>query len=292
MSTYFPGISPVPDPATQAELRTAEAAEAVEARQRHAANMAEKWERRAKYSLDPTDKRQAEARAEEWRRRQMGLPHVFDDTPSEIVNWPKAGRKITTEEFKSVREYAQTKGITLRGVKGSDMDLDLVRNAVDKTSEIVNKYGIQDRMAEPFTLDFSHTLDSADFAVTYPGTKHLIYFNRDAFRSAEALVEAYLAGGRFVPGTTCRSIPYHEMGHIIADIFDIDPLPIAKKISGKTTAKEVSEYVMEHLSIYAGARLDGSEIISECYSAVFSGVQNDFALRFVSECDKIIATRR
>ena len=67
MSTYFPGISPVPDPATQAELRTAEAAEAVEARQRHAENMAEKWERRAKYSLDPTDKRQAEARAEEWK---------------------------------------------------------------------------------------------------------------------------------------------------------------------------------------------------------------------------------
>ncbi len=67
MSTYFPGISPVPDTPTKKELRQADAAEAEEARQQNAERMAERWDRRAKYSLDPGDRRAAEARAEEWR---------------------------------------------------------------------------------------------------------------------------------------------------------------------------------------------------------------------------------
>ena len=66
-TTYFPGITEKPDTPTKSELRQAEKAEAEEARQQNAENMAEKWERRAKYSLDPADKRQAEARAAEWR---------------------------------------------------------------------------------------------------------------------------------------------------------------------------------------------------------------------------------
>lgn len=473
-TTYFPGITSVPDKPSREELREAEAAEAEEAKQQNAERMAEKWDRRAQHSLDPGDKRAAEARAAEWREeaeqlakkdssdiqyemtrlspekqkdvrdtldrlnseyesglrsvvddarsfgpegvrsrfeygdgsmhleatgdleivahefghsiaskkaekmgvasydpqfwkemrklhkeykeqihrfgnrqfaldemgyaddidefiaeafsaakfpelganaliedrtyadraleiidryfrkepRAMGLPKAFDDSFGERITWPKAGKKITTQEFKEVREYAQTKGITLRGVKGSDVDLDLLRNAVDKTSEIISKYDLQAKLGEPFTLDFSHALYSADFAVTYPGTKHLIYFNRDAFRSAEALAEAYMEGGRFVPGATYKSIPYHEMGHLIADIFDINPLPIAKRISGETTWPGLREYLKKNLSIYSADAADGSEIIAECYSAVFSGTNNEFALRFVAECDKIIATRR
>ena len=76
-TTYFPGVTSVPDPATKEELREAEAAEAEEARQQNAERMAERWGRRAKYSLDPGDRRQAEARAEEWREdvaEYYGIP--------------------------------------------------------------------------------------------------------------------------------------------------------------------------------------------------------------------------
>ena len=66
-TTYFPGITTVPDPATKGELQEAEKAEAEEARQQLAERMAERWGRRAKYSLDPADERAAEARAAEWR---------------------------------------------------------------------------------------------------------------------------------------------------------------------------------------------------------------------------------
>lgn len=71
-TTYFPGITTVPDPATEDDLREAEQAEDIEQRRQHAERMAEKWDRRAKYSLDPADKHASEARAEEWREAAEG----------------------------------------------------------------------------------------------------------------------------------------------------------------------------------------------------------------------------
>ena len=225
-------------------------------------------------------------------RRRMGRPELFDQPKTEKNEWPKEGEKIKPEQFKEIRAYADEKGVTLRGVKNSDVDLDLVQNAIDKTSEILDKYGLRELLPGPFTLDFSHILKSGDFATTYPRTTHVIYFNKDAFRSVDALKKAYLEGGLFVPGTSYLSIPYHEMGHIIADVYEIDPLKIARRLTGKETADDILDYVTKNLSKYAGAYKDGREIISECFSAVYSGIDNDFALRFVEECDKIITNKR
>lgn len=64
-TTYFPGVTTVPDPAAEEEIRAGAEAEQQEAREQYAGRMAERWDRRAKYSLDPGNKRQAEARATE-----------------------------------------------------------------------------------------------------------------------------------------------------------------------------------------------------------------------------------
>ena len=68
-TTYFPGVTSVPDPATKEELHEAERAEAEEGKRQNAERMAERWNRRAEYSLDPDNKRAAQARAEEWRKK-------------------------------------------------------------------------------------------------------------------------------------------------------------------------------------------------------------------------------
>ena len=178
----------------------------------------------------------------------------------------------------------------LAGVKNSDLDLELVRDAIDRTAEMIKEYDIQNRIDYPFTMDFSNPLRPQDFAESYPGTKHIIYFNRDAYRSKEALEKEYKkleSEGFFVRGTTYKSIPYHEIGHIIADIFGINSIEIAKQITGLDTEKKVLDHVAENLSIYA-SKPGGDEIISECFSAVYSGVNNDFALKFFDECSKII----
>lgn len=219
---------------------------------------------------------------------------VSDDSSSDVTQWPPPGEKITDKAFKEIRKYANEKGIQLAGVKKSDLDLRLVQDAIDKVAEVLDRYRIREKLDYPFTMDFSHVLRDDDFAESYPGTSHIIYFNKNAYRSLDALKKEYEKREEknfFVKGTDYRAIPYHEMGHIIADIFNINPLDLAKKITGLQDEKDVLDRMIEVLSEYA-SKLGGDEIIAECYSAVLSGINNEFALKFTQECDKIILEER
>ncbi|MDO5138572.1 MAG: hypothetical protein Q4D71_08980 [Oscillospiraceae bacterium] len=69
-------------------------------------------------------------------------------------------------------------------------------------------------------------------------------------------------------------------------------MAIAKRILGTATDVDTLEEVKKQLSRYAADAEDGSEIISECFSAVYGGADNSFALRFLEECDKIISRKR
>ena len=67
-TTYFPWISSAPDPdAKKSELKAAVAAEKEENRENYAEKQAERYERLAKYSLDPENQKKYEARAKKWR---------------------------------------------------------------------------------------------------------------------------------------------------------------------------------------------------------------------------------
>ena len=88
-TTYFPGISTPPDPATKEEVQHAERVEKAEAREDTAVRMEEKWSRRAKYQLDPDDKRMCAAHATEW---------------SEQVDFIEAGRLKSIQKRKVSRE--------------------------------------------------------------------------------------------------------------------------------------------------------------------------------------------
>ena len=219
---------------------------------------------------------------------------VADDLSEDTTQWPAPGEKITDKAFKEIRKYANEKGVQIAGVKKSDLDLELVRDAIDRVSEVLDKYNIRDKLDHPFIIDFSHSLRSADFAESYPGTNHIIYFNKDAYRSLDALENEYKKREEkyfFVKGTDYREIPYHEMGHIIADIFNINPLELALRLTGAENEKVLREELKSKLSEYA-SKIGGDEIIAECYSAVLSEIDNEFALKFVKECDKIILEKR
>lgn len=62
-TTYFPGISSAPDPATKGEVREAVEAEKQENRENYARRQVEKFQRLENYSLDPENKRKYAARA-------------------------------------------------------------------------------------------------------------------------------------------------------------------------------------------------------------------------------------
>ena len=66
-TTYFPGISSAPDPATRQEVAQAVEAEREENRENYAKRQMERFERLEKYSLDPENRQKYAVRAGEWK---------------------------------------------------------------------------------------------------------------------------------------------------------------------------------------------------------------------------------
>lgn len=119
---------------------------------------------------------------------------------------------------------------------------------------------------------------------------HIINLNANAFRSVERLKQEYkklAEEGWFVKGTNYRSIIKHEVGHVVANVYKINGLKLSKTITGIDSTEKLMEYLYDNLSNYAGSFEDGEEIISECFSCVFSGVHNEFALCFLELCATI-----
>ena len=122
-----------------------------------------------------------------------------------------------------------------------------------------------------------------------------IFFNSMAYGDRYSLQKEYqkLANNRwFVKGTDYKALVFHEFGHIVASEYSVDSMLIAKEILGTATNAETLEQVKIKLSRYAADASDGSEIIAECFAAVYGGAPNDFALSFVEACDKIISKER
>ena len=129
-TTYFPGISSVPDPVTKEELKAGKKAEKREAEQQYAERQAKKYERLTKYSLDPENRRKHEARAEEWEA-------VAEGYDSRLVTSGLNAPAITNsdeavEEFLGaidLPEDEDVKGRVMKSVRHMPKeDLDMIGN--------------------------------------------------------------------------------------------------------------------------------------------------------------------
>ena len=73
------------------------------------------------------------------------------------------------------------------------------------------------------------------------------------------------------------------MGHLYGDIHKIDSLEVSKNILNLNDNLSVFPLVFENLSEYASSFTDGTEIISEVFSAYYGNVNNDFANKFIEK---------
>ena len=80
-TTYFPGITTADDTWTKEELESIGLKYQEEQKEQYAQRQAEKYERLAKYSLDPENKRKYGARKNEWKA-------VAKNSGSSIINLP------------------------------------------------------------------------------------------------------------------------------------------------------------------------------------------------------------
>jgi len=243
-TTYFPGVTSVPDPATKAELREAERAEAHETREQHAELMAEKWDRRAKYSLDPNNKRAAEARAEEWHEEAEKLSE--SKQPSERI--------------------AEALGISPENVKISELPEDAKNALLQSVDKVISRFPqlkghttqiVYDSTLNPNTIASSSSL-SGKIRV---GPK---YLDMDNLRKKYA----YNVRLGFHPkGTTAESAMTHELGH------QIDGMLTKKGIYGgrvfpfeQRTSHDVQKTILEQVGFFDFIKDVRKEYVAKGYS--------------------------
>ena len=133
-------------------------------------------------------------------------------------------------------------------------------------------------------------MDAEDFAITHG---RIITLNGNAFRDVRILQEEYqklVDEGWFVKGTDWRAIIHHEFGHVVADVYKIDPLKVACEVTG-LSAKKILQFVFENLSEYAGKFSDGSEIISEVFADISTKKPQKFSIDFYNKVLEIISGR-
>ena len=105
-TTFFPGISDAPDDTwTPAELENVQMFNETEARQQYAERQEEKFERLAKYSMDPENKKRYEVRRQQWKKQlsdnQEYRPIVRGD--SKIIE-VEPDKKVDVKKINSYKE--------------------------------------------------------------------------------------------------------------------------------------------------------------------------------------------
>lgn len=117
-STYYPELDDLSGPLTDDELAELDRQRGLEVQQQHAEKQAERFDRRAKYSLDEDNKKFAKARADEWHDRadklaektrdftiddskQKYYKSVVDGGEEKDFNRKNSGKKITVKAHKT-----------------------------------------------------------------------------------------------------------------------------------------------------------------------------------------------
>lgn len=206
------------------------------------------------------------------------------------TEWPAPGKPMTREEYKSLKQYAKSKGVTLTNtIQEFDGKPETIRNIIDDIESVVKDNEILRNTKRNISLSLADMIDDNDYAMT-SGLQ--ITINKNAYRDTNILEMDYQKSVKdkwFMEGTTHRSIIMHEMGHIYAnqkgDEKIIKTIMKEYKIENKS---KLSEFAEKNLSTYAGKGQSGHEIIGEVFAGVYgSKKKNPVALQIKALCDKI-----
>ena len=198
--------------------------------------------------------------------------------------WPPRNKAntLSKEEYAKLRDLATANGIALSGVKSFDGSADVVREIIETLSKLQETFPAVRDERYKLTLKMDLTHAPKDYAIT---RGKIISLNANAYRNVKLLAAEYqkdVDDGWFVKGTTYRAIPHHEFGHVVADVYKLDPLKIACEVTG-LKPKTTLDYLDNVLSKYAGGFVDGSEIISEVFADISTGSPSEFSRRFYNK---------
>ena len=195
---------------------------------------------------------------------------------------------ISKEEYLELMAYANARRVRLEGFKRFSGDISLIKEYVDDVVILVQDFPEILRERKGVVVRLDEYSPENDFATT---DRHMISINSKVFNNRDYLEREYKMlsdEGKFVKGTDYRSVARHELGHVVANIYRINPMEIAKSIFLNRSDFEILEYIYKHISEYAGDYEDGREFISECFSAYYGNRDIPFAKQYVEKCKTFV----
>ena len=194
---------------------------------------------------------------------------------------------ITQDEYRNLMDYAREHHVKLENFKRFSGDINLIKELIDDIAIVAEDFPkiLTVRKSVVIRLDEHSPLE--DFATT---DYHLISINSKLFNDRLYLEEEYellTRIGKFVKNTNYRSIIRHELGHVVANIYRLNPLMIARSIFPDKTNEEILQFIKSTLSLYAADYKDGREFISEYFSAYYSQADVPFAAKYINKCKEL-----
>lgn len=225
---------------------------------------------------------------DEWKEARA--PKKMSNSEKSI--WPSANSVITANQYKELQEVAKKHDIRLQHFRDFDGDMDLAKSMIVQLGIIADEFPLPQKVRKNLTLSLLD-LDDADYAST---KGHIITLNRKILRNKGLLIKDYekrVSAGWFPKGTTYKDIVCHEYGHILDNVFGINPLVVLERVTGIETddGTTLALFLSKNLSKYAAKFLDGSEITSEVVNTLHGSKPSNFALQYMKEYVKIMAEK-
>lgn len=258
-STYYEGITTL-SPVTAEEMAEMDRREQLEAQQQYAERQAQRFDRRAKYSLDNDNKRVAQARSNEWHDRADKLAEQKEDYIHKISDSESITKKekseITAEKAKTDVENSVNSGI-IEFEKGVTKEVQETFN--NELENMQKKFGKVTTISRVGILNSKNSTDYGEF---YDNSGELLlkFANKKNALSEHAQkaqkMKKSCEWSSAHPLHTFR----HEIGHAIQLEHRLnDPLWDSKlseirKIMSKVDNSDVSLYAFDSID----------EFISEC----------------------------
>ena len=190
------------------------------------------------------------------------------------------------EDYIKLRDLAISYDIVLSNVKKSDCSADVLQTIIKSLGEYKSIFPEVFDKRYRLTLSLNTFSNDDDFAIT---RKHIITLNSNAYRDIDNLqreYQSFVEEKWFVQGTDWRAIIHHEFGHVVANVYKIDPLKIACEVTGLGEL-ETLNFVMCNLSNYAFSLVDGTEIIAEVFADISSNNPCEFSREYYDKVLKI-----
>ena len=208
--------------------------------------------------------------------------------------WPPKGKELTIEQRRELTKYAEGKGIVLKGLRRTDVDIDFMKEVIDRAESMLKLFPeLRGSIERPFTIKVVNGIENETYAETSLTWTNIIRLNANAFRSKAALEEDYrkkVEERWFVQGTDYTAIIIHETGHMFQSIHHLKNeqiIEIASRCTGIQDRKTLFNYLKDNLSEYSGNYKNGTEIISEIFADYFgSDGPSELSKRFMDELMK------